>query len=601
MKFLYTRLIATSLSSVASVLLLSTGAQAAIRNVPATYPTIQSAINASVAGDTIVVAPGIYPETVTWTNKDLTIQGAGEGLSIIDRSNAQGVAGARCLRTQNLTTASRIEGFTFRNANAPNTSGGGMQNTNSSLTVMNCTFTNNTAPDGGGMQNSGSNVTLTNCTFSNNTALVYGGGIKNESNSNVTLTNCTFSSNTAGVSGAGMDNRNSRPTLTNCIISNNTATTNGGGIFSASGGGLTAKNCIFSNNTATMGAGGGIYGNNFNDLTVTNCAFNNNRAASGLGGGIYFFSSNILTATNCTFSNNTARLGGGLYTDFVVSSTIVNCIFTQNLASSGGGGMYNGRNPQRPIVTNCTFSSNTAADGGGMYSSGSGPVMTNCILWGNQATAFPAIGGPAAVTYSLVQGLPNNLPDADGNFATNPLFADATNGDLRLLPNSPAVNHGDNAALPLDALDLDNDGDITELLPIDLAGNPRIVDGLVDLGAYEYQGIAEVSGIVQVTRGGLRRNNATGRYIQQVTLRNNGANTVSGSLALVLDNLGGAGVTLFNKSGNTIASLPAGSPYLNTTINLAPGASTTLTLEFTNPANGPITYTTRIIAGSGAR
>jgi hypothetical protein len=54
-----------------------------------------------------------------------------------------------------------------------------------------------------------------------------------------------------------------------------------------------------------------------------------------------------------------------------------------------------------------------------------------------------------------------------------------TNGwsDLRLQSNSPCINAG-NLAYVTTATDLD--------------GNPRIVNGAVDLGAYEYQGLGSV-------------------------------------------------------------------------------------------------------------
>ncbi|MCP4995739.1 MAG: DUF11 domain-containing protein, partial [Gammaproteobacteria bacterium] len=42
-----------------------------------------------------------------------------------------------------------------------------------------------------------------------------------------------------------------------------------------------------------------------------------------------------------------------------------------------------------------------------------------------------------------------------------------------------------NTALPVDTYDLDNDGDTSEPLPVDLAGNSRIIGQVVDLGAYE--------------------------------------------------------------------------------------------------------------------
>ncbi|HYE96577.1 MAG TPA: T9SS type A sorting domain-containing protein, partial [Rubricoccaceae bacterium] len=68
-------------------------------------------------------------------------------------------------------------------------------------------------------------------------------------------------------------------------------------------------------------------------------------------------------------------------------------------------------------------------------------------------------------------------------------------GDLRLQDGSPAIDFGDYAFLPSDFTDLDGDGDLGERLPLDLAGQQRIVRGQVDLGAYENQmGVANEPG-----------------------------------------------------------------------------------------------------------
>jgi hypothetical protein len=57
----------------------------------------------------------------------------------------------------------------------------------------------------------------------------------------------------------------------------------------------------------------------------------------------------------------------------------------------------------------------------------------------------------------------------------------------RLADNSPARDTGNNSLLPLDEFDLDNDGNTSEMLPIDLDGLRRIVNGIVDRGAFEWQ------------------------------------------------------------------------------------------------------------------
>ncbi|MGD8501835.1 MAG: right-handed parallel beta-helix repeat-containing protein, partial [Phycisphaerales bacterium] len=62
-----------------------------------------------------------------------------------------------------------------------------------STTVINCTFSNNSAQgwEGGGMSNrAGGNPTLINCTFSGNSSSFRGGGIYSDEESSSTITNC---------------------------------------------------------------------------------------------------------------------------------------------------------------------------------------------------------------------------------------------------------------------------------------------------------------------------------------------------------------------------------------------------------------------------
>jgi hypothetical protein len=59
-----------------------------------------------------------------------------------------------------------------------------------------------------------------------------------------------------------------------------------------------------------------------------------------------------------------------------------------------------------------------------------------------------------------------------GNFPNAPHFVNPALGDFRLQPNSPGINDGAN---------------IYVTTATDLDGNPRIVGGAVDVGAYEHQ------------------------------------------------------------------------------------------------------------------
>jgi hypothetical protein len=66
---------------------------------------------------------------------------------------------------------------------------------------------------------------------------------------------------------------------------------------------------------------------------------------------------------------------------------------------------------------------------------------------------------------------------------------------------------------------------------------------------------------VTVTRGGIVRDRKTGKYVQKVTITNNNANALDGSLVLVLDGLS-VNATLANSAGVTAAYAPIGSPYI---------------------------------------
>jgi len=67
----------------ALLLCISTASSATI-NVPQDQPTIQAAVNVAGIDDVIIVAPGTYVEQVRIDGKDLTLQGAGIGQTIIE-------------------------------------------------------------------------------------------------------------------------------------------------------------------------------------------------------------------------------------------------------------------------------------------------------------------------------------------------------------------------------------------------------------------------------------------------------------------------------------------------------------------------------------
>ena len=146
------------------------------------FCSIQSGINAASSGDTVQVAAGTYNENISMKSA-VVIQGAGQGVSIIDGGGSGSVVTAI-----GIDSAATLDGFTITNGAA--SFGAGMHNESSSATVTNCTFSGNTADYGGGMYNvNASSPTVTNCTFTENLASGTGGGMFNTSVSSPIVTN----------------------------------------------------------------------------------------------------------------------------------------------------------------------------------------------------------------------------------------------------------------------------------------------------------------------------------------------------------------------------------------------------------------------------
>jgi VCBS repeat-containing protein len=114
---------------------------------------------------------------------------------------------------------------------------------------------------------------------------------------------------------------------------------------------------------------------------------------------------------------------------------------------------------------------------------------------------------------------------------------------------------------------------------------------------------SDISPLVTVTGGVPKLNRKTGLYTQTLTLKNaDGA--VIGPISFVLDGLS-SNATLSGASGTTACTSPTGSPYVNVSVGsdafFNPRERATITLQFINPSQQPITYTSRVLAGAGSR
>jgi len=195
---------------------------------------------------------------------------------------------------------------------------------------------------------------------------------------------------------------------------------------------------------------------------------------------------------------------GGLSMAGATSPTVVNCIFTGNYGGQGGAVAHMGTGGVS-IFTNCVFFKNRGSSYGGVCFAYSGVQLINCTAWGNRANigGFADItgssgtltirnsvaygnssginndGGTLSISHSLVQGQ-SSTANGNINGSTNPLFVNASGGDFRLQPTSPAINAGNNSLIP---------SGVTK----DIEGNTRIQGCAVDMGAYESTPTAPVA------------------------------------------------------------------------------------------------------------
>jgi hypothetical protein len=213
-------------------------------------------INDASPGDTIVIPAGIITLTGASNEnanasgdldivKNLTIQGAGAGVTIIDGGGIDRVIDV-------VSSTVIISGLTIRNGNrGSGDSGGGVRN-QGTLTLTDVAVSGNSAGNGGGMINNGT-LTAANITVNGNTAAgASGGGIVN--GGTMTLINCTISGNAAVNEGGGLLNFAGTSNLTNVTITNNTADSDNmgggvaGGIEIFAGTTVNVKNTIVAGN-----------------------------------------------------------------------------------------------------------------------------------------------------------------------------------------------------------------------------------------------------------------------------------------------------------------------------------------------------------------
>jgi hypothetical protein len=487
---------------------------------PAKFRTVQSAVDFARDGDVIIVNPGTYTGSgnrdIDLKGKALTIIGADPydaaivGATVID----PGGRNDRPHRAFTIADCNGVEiaGLTLINGVAP--MGGAIYCRDSVLTLSHCRILDNRAQPGdaksgfhggpgGGIYGERAEINLVGCLVSGNGAGVGGASVSGEAgaggdgggiyavDSSLTITGSTMTNNTAGPGGdsaqgsAGAGGRGGGiyadlVTIVDSVVSGNAAGDGGAGArngLGGSGGGVHAETAVID---ATR-----IEGNRAG--AVAGMGSKGTGGSGGDGGGLYcavLDLTNSLVAGNQTgpgaagsFGTDGPGVGGGLW---CTAGLIRHCTIVNNLAHLDGAD-----------------AKSQAVLGAGVFCD-SRTVLSHTILYGN--TPDQLAGHDCSnVTYcniegQVCQGRSGNLSEPamfikpgvwvhadDANVGVEPDDPNAVwrPGEYRLLTGSPCIDAGDRSFVP--------GADET-----DLGGRSRLVDGRVDIGAFEAQTLLPV-------------------------------------------------------------------------------------------------------------
>jgi hypothetical protein len=396
---------------------------------------LQAMIDISASGDEVWVAAGTYKPSAYPTGCGGCATNRDYAFSLKDGVKVYGgLAGTETMLSQrNWTT--NVTSLSGDIANTPT------NNSDDAYHVVIAPFTNSTSTthlDGFTITSgnaSGSGFIMIN---GQNIGRSVGGGIRTKNGKN-TINNNSIVGNISMNLGSGIYTEGGANTITNNLISGNSTTvTTGtsGGIYTEGGVNTISNNLISGNN------GGGI-STSFGNHIISNNIITNNYAPS-VGGGI------ITLYGNCKIINNTVtgNFPEGIFLyqvgTFFGPDTLINNTISSNLVA--GFRTFN----KSAIIKNSIIS-------GGIWMEGINSInVSHSIVVGGFSTCSNCPGGNGNVNPQFVAPLPAGL-SAGGNY--------------RLQTTSPAINAGNNS-------------DIMGITS-DITGGPRILEGTVDLGAYE--------------------------------------------------------------------------------------------------------------------
>jgi predicted outer membrane repeat protein len=387
-----------------------------------------------------------------------------------------------------------FDNLTFDGNNSLGFVAAGIYTFNSSHTMSNCSFLNNTTiQSGGGHYDSGDNqiVISNNNVFRNNSSQFSGGQATYGTGTTYMITGNTYERNTASVSGGGVLNAfGAMTTITDCFFEDNQSEAGSGGAIYTQNDTTTLaliESQFFANNSD---GGAGVIGlGGPSGLSVSKCYFEGNSGDFGgvIGGSEQSdgeFGEITVTIDKSIFRENFAATQGAALSLIDFDTEITNSEFSFNINQGEGAGGAMSLNATDTSSVDVTIINSTLVDNFGIIGAGIASFTGELDSKLNIRLTNTILSNSDGLNYEIEDGSPKFQSDG-GNISTDDSTSDA-------FTNTNDINEADSDDLFEDvgsfelvpsggSLAIDN-GVVTELTE-DLNGNERL--GAPDSGAYE--------------------------------------------------------------------------------------------------------------------
>jgi len=441
--------------------------------IPTEYATIQAGIDASVDGDTVLVQPGTYYETINFIGKEILLTSfilTTNDTNYIDYTIIDGNQEQSSVVTFNYgeDSLSIIRGFTIRNGLGNNADpdmdgtfadyGGGIYCENSSPKLEFLIIKQNTVlgGGGGGIFCFDSSPIIFSTKIIDNYSNDVGGGIYLKLNSNPTLIYVIISEN-YGAYGGGLYARDTCEISANNLIFDNNFSSNASAFLVKEYSSLSMENGVITNSSSSIK----FICNNSSSVILDNCLINEDQTGS-----IMFSNMSTFILKNSVINGNTGIELGNSNANFI-NSTITGNVYINSGSSPIQlieSTIINNTlewdigiiriNNSILTINKSTFTQNVSPVGL-IQSTNSEVNIYNTILWNdnideiyidttsNYSTTTTNLyycnieGGITGITnHYLSQFNHNNIIDLD------PQFDPTNTSGIVLSPNSPCIDNG---------------------------------------------------------------------------------------------------------------------------------------------------------------